>query len=361
MKNILLLSNKVFHYRVPIYNYFREEFLKEGYDFKVLTNELQKNFDHQFELECFVESPNFSKYKAIIRKINPSAVIVFMHLKDWIMWPMLHWLKLQGIPIIYWNHGVNLHTPNHALKNALYHYLHNQADAIVLYSPAEKKHIRPKNHSKVFIGYNTLNFRSFPDIPESKEELRKELNVPYQKMALFAASTTFLRRLELLIDVFKDLPDQRIGLILAGLRKLPPEYQSVVENSPAITYIGEIPDQVQFNKYVKLADAFTIPGRSGLAINQALYWGTPYVTMNVRHAPEIYYLKDGENGFIADVDTPNDFKNKLLKVLNDDELQQRMSKRAKEIIMEEGDIPQMFKGFSDAVQYAIRKKAVLKS
>ena len=130
----------------------------------------------------------------------------------------------------------------------------------------------------------------------------------------------------------------------------------MVENSPAITYIGEISDQVEFNKYVKLADAFTIPGRSGLAINQALYWGTPYVTMDVRHAPEIYYLKDGENGFLADPDSPDDFRNKLLKVLNDEELQQRMSDRAKEIITEEGDIHQMYRGFWDAIQYALSKK-----
>ncbi|MEQ9441136.1 MAG: glycosyltransferase family 4 protein [Cyclobacteriaceae bacterium] len=358
MENILLLSNRVFHYRVPIYNYFRQEFLKEGYDFKVLTNELQENFDHQFEFECIVEPPNFSRYKAVIREKKPSAVIVFMHLKDWISWPMVHWLKSEGIPIIYWNHGVNLQDPDNWYKNILYRHLHNIADAIVLYSPAEKKYIKPKNQDKVFIGYNTLNLHDFPEINQSKEELKKELGIDYEKVALFAASTTLRRRIDLLLDVFKDRKDNKIGLILTGLKKLSPEYREIIENSPAITYLGEIPDQVQFNKIVKLSDVFTIPGRSGLAINQAFYWGVPYVTTNVRQSPEVWYLKDGENGFIADIDKPGDYRDKLLKVLEDDELQNRMAKRAKEVIMQEGDISHMYKGFFDAFQHTVRRKKV---
>lgn len=360
MKNILLLSNRVFHYRVPIYNYFRQEFLKEGYDFKVLTNELQENFDHQFEFECIVEPPSFSKYKAIIREKKPSAVIVFMHLKDWIMWPMVHWLKSQGIPIIYWNHGVNLQDPDNWYKNILYRHLHNIADSIVLYSPEEKKHIKPKNLSKVYIGYNTLNLRNFPKIRQTKEELKKELGISYRKVALFAASTTFRRRIELLLDVFKDREDDSIGLVLAGLRELTPELKEIIESSPAITYLGEIPDQVKFNKLVKLSDVFTIPGRSGLAINQAFHWGVPYVTTNVRQSPEIWYLKDSENGFIADINKPGDYQEKLMKVLEDDELQLSMSKKAQEIITKEGDIHNMYRGFFDAFQHALNMKKVKK-
>jgi glycosyltransferase involved in cell wall biosynthesis len=352
MKNILLLSNKVFHYRVPIYNYFREQFLKEGYDFKVLTNEVQKNFDHQFEFECIVKPYNFSDYKSVVRKKQPDAVIVFMHLKDWIMWPMIHWLNSQGIPIIYWNHGVNLQDPDNWYKNILYRHLHNMADAIVLYSPAEKKYIKEKNVDKVFIGYNTLNLRSFPEIHLTKEELKKELGIPYKKVAIFAASTTLRRRIDLLLDVFRDRKDNQIGLLLAGLRELSPELKEVIENSPAITYLGEIPDQVKFNKYVKLSDVFTIPGRSGLAINQSFHWGVPYVTTNVRQAPEVWYLKDGENGFIADINKPGDYQEKLLRVLENDELRHKMAVRAKEVISEEGDIQKMYEGFFDAFQYA---------
>ncbi|MEM9829100.1 MAG: glycosyltransferase family 4 protein [Bacteroidota bacterium] len=360
MKNIILLSNKLFHYRVPIYNYFRQEFLKEGYDFKVLTNEVQKNFDHQFEFECIVEPPSFSRYKAVMREKQPSAVIVFMHLKDWIMWPMIHWLKANGVPIIYWNHGVNLQDPDNLYKNTLYYYLHNISDSIVLYSPAEKKHIKPKNHHKVHIGYNTLNLRSFPEITQSKQELKEELNIPYDKVVLFAANTLLRRRIDLLLEIFSDRTDQNIGLVIAGLRETTPEIEKTINQSPAITYVGQIADQAEFNKLVKLSDVFTIPGRSGLAINQAFHWGVPYVTTNVRQSPEIWYLKDGQNGYIADIEKPGDYRDKLMKVLEDDELRARMADKAREVIQGEGDIHTMYQGFWEAFQFATNKKAVRK-
>ena len=360
MKNIVLLSNRLFHYRVPVYNYFHQEFLKEGYEFTVLTNEVQENFDHQFEFECIIEPPNFFKYKAIMQAKQPAAVIVFMHLKDWIMWPVIHWLKLKGIPIIYWNYGVNLADANNKYKNMLYYHLHNTADAIVLYSPAEKKHIKPKNHHKVHIGYNTLNLRSFPKISQSKEELKREFNIPYNKVVLFAANTLLRRRIDLLIDIFGDRDDQEIGLVIAGLREITPEIEQVIERSPAITYVGQIADQTKFNKLVKLADVFSIPGRSGLAINQALHWGTPYVTTNVRQSPEIWNLKDGENGYIADENKPGDYREKLMRVLEDDGLRAQMSDKAKEVIQSEGDIHTMYTGFWNAFQYATNQKVVRK-
>jgi len=343
MKNVLLLSNKLFHYRVPIYNYFKREFNKEGYDLHVITNELQKNFDHKMEFECVVEKPSFFVYKKYIEDTNPAAVIIFLHLKDWIMWPMIHWLKMKGIPIIYWNHGVNLQQPNNFFKNLLYYYLHNISDSIVLYSPNEKIHIKSKNLQKTYIGNNTLNFHSFPEIEESKEELRKEFSISAKKVAIFAASTTLRRRIELLLDVFEKLDENEYCLLLVGLRTLNEDIKERVLNAPAIRYIGEVPDQKEFNKLVKLSDVFTIPGRSGLAINQAFYWGVPYVTTNVKQSPEIWYLKNGINGFITNENKPYEYQEKLLEILNDDNLREQMAINAKKVISQEGSIENMFR------------------
>jgi glycosyltransferase involved in cell wall biosynthesis len=358
MKNVLLLSNKLFHYRVPIYNFFKYEYNKEGFDFFVLTDQVQENFDHKMDFTCVVEKPNFFKYKQHIERINPAAVIVFLHLKDWIMWPVIHWLKMKGIPIIYWNHGVNLQQPDNLFKNTLYYYLHNLSDSIVLYSPVEKKYIKEKNLPKTYIGNNTLNFYSFPKISESKEELRKELNITAKKVAIFAASTTLRRRIELLLDVFKDLDHNEYCLLLLGLKNLEDDIKEVVMNTPSIKYIGEVPDQKKFNKFVKLSDVFTIPGRSGLAINQSFYWGVPYVTTNVKQSPEVWYLKNGFNGFITDIQNPSEYKEKLLELLDNDKLRDEMSSNAKKTISTEGSIENMYKGFKDAVNYVVYKKKV---
>ncbi|MEQ9441141.1 MAG: glycosyltransferase family 4 protein [Cyclobacteriaceae bacterium] len=360
MKNILLLSNKVFHYRVPIYNYFRQAFLKEGYDFRVLTNEFQDGFEHQADFECIVEQPSFAKYKSIVLEHNPSAVIFFMHLKDWIMWPMIHWLKRKHTPVIYWNHGVNLQDPENIYKNILYRYLHNLSDAIVLYSPNETKYIKPENRYKISIGYNTLNFDAFPSIGKTKEGLKKELNIPFKKVILFPARINPARKLDLLLEAFLDIDEPDVGLIIVGSGCLSNEQESIIKQTPGILYLGRVADQVKFNKLVKLSDVVTIPGKSGLAINQAFFWGVPYVTTNVRQSPEIWYLIDGYNGFLADVNHKYDYKEKLEKILKDDDLRAKMAKNASLTVREKASIHGMFSGFYKAVRFVNRQSEKLK-
>lgn len=349
MKNILLISNKVFHYRVPIYNYFYEAFGKDGYNFMVLTNKLQEDFEHQPKFDCIVKKPSFRNYKAVIKESEPAAVIFFMHLKDWVMWPMLYWLKSQKIPVIYWNHGVNLQDPDNRYKNILFYHLHDIADAIVLYSPNEEQYISSKNRDKISIGYNTLNFHEFPVIEKDKAALKAELNIPYKKVILFAARINPARRLDLLLDTYLDVRDYETGLVIVGGGELSDRQKAIIDQDEGILYLGKVTDQVKFNKLVKLSDVFTIPGKSGLAINQAFYWSVPYITTNVKQSPEIWYLVDGYNGFVADINKEDDYRNKLSKLLEDDELRETMAKNAAKTAREKAAIHKMFNGFSEAV------------
>ena len=103
MKKVLLVSNKVFHYRVSNYNYFTRRFRENGWEFVVRANELERQ--NPFPLEFnFQEMPfNFFHYKREIERIRPDVVIVFLHLKNTIIWPLMHWLRIKGIPVVYWN------------------------------------------------------------------------------------------------------------------------------------------------------------------------------------------------------------------------------------------------------------------
>ena len=96
-KKVLLISNTVMHYRVSVYNYFWRRFREDGYEFEVVTNQLQpKNkIAPQFRLD---EMPfSFGAYRRMILERKPAAVILFLHLKDKMFWPLVHWLKLKKI------------------------------------------------------------------------------------------------------------------------------------------------------------------------------------------------------------------------------------------------------------------------
>ena len=106
-KRILLVSNLVMHYRVSVYNAFHRRFDALGYEFSVLADALQKENKKPLEFE-FHELPfSYSKYCRTIKAVSPDAVILFLRLKDLIIWPLIHWLKFQRIPFAIWTKGCN--------------------------------------------------------------------------------------------------------------------------------------------------------------------------------------------------------------------------------------------------------------
>lgn len=349
-KRVLLISNKVYHYRVPIYNYFYKEFAKNNIEFSLLTYEIQKENPNPIDFKYAVLKPSVKKYKAYIDEINPDAVIFFMHLKDWIMWPILLYLKLKNISIIKWGHGVNLKDPNNKSKNSLFDVIYRLCSAIILYSPAQKKFINGKYQDKIFIASNTLNFNSFPKIEKPKAEIKKEFGITYDTIVLFVGRITKDKKLDVLIDIFRDFPVADAGLVIVG-PDMNEKQLSIVNKSKNITYLGPIYDELKINHIFKMADIFCIPGKNGLGLNQAMYWGLPIVTMEGMHAPEIIYLKDGFNGYITPKNSASSLKEKLELLAKDKNQRAELSKNAYETMLKEGDISNMFSGFMHAVNY----------
>src|SRR5689334_996209 len=92
-RRVLLVSNTVMHYRVSVYNYLADRFAESGWEWRVLTDRIQpeNRIGAKFPIE---EVPfSFSKYRKRINELRPDAVILFLHLKDRIVWPLIHWLR----------------------------------------------------------------------------------------------------------------------------------------------------------------------------------------------------------------------------------------------------------------------------
>src|SRR3990167_779289 len=135
MKKLLLITNKVMHYRVSVYNYFYHRFKELGWELIVISNELQK------------------------QNMHPLA------------------FKFKKIPIAFWTKGLNLDKPNSRISYMMYRYMHRIFDGLILYSANEKKYISAKHQHKIFVANNTINFVDFPQISEENEQ--KEYNLSW--------------------------------------------------------------------------------------------------------------------------------------------------------------------------------------
>jgi glycosyltransferase involved in cell wall biosynthesis len=356
-KRVLLISNRVMHYRVSVYNYMWRRFREHGWEFLVLTNELQKENQNECRFQLSEQPFDFFKYRAEVQRIQPDAVILFLHLKDKVQWPLIHWLKLRGIPVALWTKTRNLDDPNNPIRNLFFDYLNTLSDGLILYTSALRKYIPRRQHGKVFVANNTINFEDFPAIHESKEQIKRDLGIPFRKVVLFAGrigETQNRKKVDHLIDMFRELDRPDVGLVIVG-SGLSGELRARM--NPANTrYFGEVhdPENRQISRIFKMADICSIPGHVGLGLNQALFWGLPVVTEWGNQPPEIEYLRDGENGFIVPEDDRKALRDRLLLLIDNDAERRRMSENARRDILANASTEGMFQGFLSCVQFLSR-------
>jgi glycosyltransferase involved in cell wall biosynthesis len=356
-KRVLLISNRVMHYRVSVYNHFWRHFREQGWEFVVLTNELQRQNHNRCEFELIERPFGFFKYRAEIRRVNPDAVILFLHLKDRIQWPLIHWLKLSGIPVALWTKTRNLDDPDNWLRNVFFDYLHQISDGLILYTSSLRRFIPERHHDKVFVANNTINFGDFPQISESKEAIKQELGIPFKKVVLFAGrigEEKNRKKVDHLIDIFRELDRKDVGLVIVG-SGLTEELRARMNLANTI-YLGEVHDREnrQISRIFKIADVCSIPGHVGLGLNQAFFWGLPMVTEQGKQPPEIEYLRDGENGFIVPENDRIALRDRLFFLIDNDAERRRMSANARRDILQQASIEMMFNGFLSCVEYISR-------
>lgn len=347
MRKIILITNKLLQYRIEVYNYFYERLSKKNIELFVLANKIQDNISDEIIFKHKIIP--FKKYLSEINKYNPDTAVIFLNLSYLIIWPTIHFLKLKKIPFIYWSHGVNLQYSKNKIKNIFFSYIHNISSSILLYTPNQIKYIKKKNRKKIFIANNTLNFNSFPQITKTKKELRDKYNISYKKILIYVSRILPYKRLDVLINIFEKL-EKDYGLIIIG-SGLPSNLNKRINKKDNIIYLGAIYNKEIVNEYFKLSDIFCIPGANGLSINQAMYWGLPCLTLDVLQGPEVWYIKQGETGYIVKNEVK--LKEKILYLFENEKELKRMSNNSYNLMRKDGSIEEMFKGFYNAIKYNI--------
>lgn len=342
------------HYRVSVYNYFHRRFAEDGYDFQVLTNRMQPQNQIRPEFPVQEMPFRFRLYRRAILERRPAAVILFLHLKDRMFWPLVHWLKWRRIPAAFWTKTRNLDEPDNPFRNFLFDYMLWLHDGLILYSGDLMKNVPRGEQEKAFPANNTINFGDFPEVTESKDEIKRQLGIPFKKTVLFAGRMDIAggrKRVDHLIEIFRDVNGRDAGLVIVGSGMM--EEWRARMNPKTTVYLGEVhdPQNLQISRVFKMADVFAIPGHVGLGLNQAFYFGLPVVTEEGNHPPEIGYLKPGRNGFMVPENDLPRLREKLFALLDNNALREEFSRNAREDILRNASIEGMYLGFRDCVRY----------
>jgi len=271
--------------------------------------------------------------------------------------------KLFSIPLIIWDSGRRKEKPMILLRKIvepLNIFLLKQSKAVIAYGKIARDYfisvgVSPK---KIFIAQNTIDIESC--VSEAKKiknyfsiiDIKRDLGLIDKKVVFYVGALEKYKKLEDLIIVFKEIEREvlNISLVIIGDGSYKDKLISLVNstNIKNCIFLGEILEGV--DKYFSAFDIFVLPGRGGLAINQAMAYGKP-VIVGESDGTEVDLVKDGVNGFI--IKDKNQLKQSILEVLKSEYVADSMGKESQNIIRK-FTIKNMIEKFAEAIEYSYK-------
>jgi glycosyltransferase involved in cell wall biosynthesis len=357
MKNVLILHSNLLFYKIPIFNKLSRYLKNNGYNIIIWYTGIQSEhdiieFDNLGNLEM-----NRGNYKKIIKHIKADYIINYLNRKDpgiLFYYYSIYYARLKSIPSIFAGHGINKQKDN-VLSNSIFNFTHLLFDQILLYSPLEINKLWKIHRNKISIAYNTLDMEGRDEkIIKTSAEIKKELGIAQRIIVLSSGRIQERKKLDVLADIFsnelKNSTEAAWVIVGPGISSEMLEKISGIGN---VYYYGPIYDISKVSEIFFISDIFCIPGALGLGIVEALYWGLPIVTLNVKHGPEFYYLHDKVNSFICS--NKDELKSQLIELIKNNELRSKMSCHSKKTYKEEASLERSFAGYLDALVQSSHK------
>jgi glycosyltransferase involved in cell wall biosynthesis len=347
---LLIHAGLIPHYRIPIYTYLSNYLKRYGYDFIVVSDGIQPGSPYIIEFQYAKMHLSALRIASFVYRRKIDIIIDFMELKHHYLFPTYLMTKvIMARKMIYWGQGRDLLDPRKKIKNIAYAVEQAMCSAIILYAEHLKKYLPKRFQKKVFIANNTLHL-TYKGLPPgvTREKILAEYGIKTKKNIICVGRMQKRKRLNNLAEALIHMNRPDIGLILVG-----PDTDGVLKEIEGdnIFKLGPLYGDKKFY-LLSSADVYCLPGAVGLSIVDAFYCGLPLVTEEGDESAEIMYLKDGVNGFLVPKNNMPMLSQKLLLLLDDDELRRRFADAAKREIRENGSIDKLCSGFRDALRYA---------
>ena len=351
---LLINQDRIPHFRVPVYGYLSRYLNNYGFEFMVASAGIQSGNPHPIEFQ-YAEIPlSVRSLTRFISRQRIDVIISWVDMKHLYLFPMYFTAKvLLGRKMIYWGQGRDLLNKEARIKNLAYAVEQAICDAIILYADHLKKYVPGRFHKKVFVANNTLclNYPGLP--PEARGNVLAEYGIHTKKNIICMGRMQKRKRVEHIVEAVAYMKRPDIGLILVG-----PDPDGILNKIEGdnIYKLGPIYGVKKFD-LLSAADVYCFPGAVGLSIIDAFHCGLPFVTEYGDESAEIMYLKDGVNGFIVPRGNLQEMAEKLMLLLDNDELRWQFSDAAKREIAENGHIDKLCAGFRDALCYVTGQHA----
>jgi glycosyltransferase involved in cell wall biosynthesis len=244
------------------------------------------------------------------------AVILLEHFHIVSNWITVFILKLRGIPVVTWGHG--MYGNEKGLKKHLMRTFLNLANTNLVYSHFGKKQLVVKGLDKknVVVIYNSLDYQKSIDLREKAlDENYYQRNRIFKKTAptlIFVGRLTPQKNIDWLIDAVKKLTNNgvKVNALVVGDGIERESLEKKAANLQNIQFYGSCYNEGILSKLIANADLCVSPGNVGLTAIHSLSYGTPVCTHNnfSKQMPEFEAIREGETGCFFDWHEKNIFE-----------------------------------------------------
>ena len=348
MKKVLILYNKVWPYRIPIFNLLSEKYdLTVSYwidkDFKEDVNFKVKNLPGRQVSRFFIHNDNLHDY------CKDFDVVVGYGDIGWLSLMRLLFLRKRNYKIILWGIGVRAsYNSNYGEKSywdKVRYYLMKKTDAVLFYSEnpidiyLKEGFLREKLH----VANNTVYVENI-DSNQVKDSI-VFIGTLYKQKRIYELLNSYL-------EAKKEIDKLPVLNIIGG----GDEYDNIkswlsknkLEND--IFLLGKIFDENKLSHYFNKSLACISPGQAGLSVLKSMGYGIPFITMkSAITGGEIFNIENDITGVLYEKD--EDLKGIILDIVQNTPKYLEMGIKAKNYYNLHRRPENMAQGIIDAVEY----------
>lgn len=348
-KKVLIIYNKLFHYRIPIFNILSDKVdLTVAYS---LGNTENNNL--KFKI---LKLPIFKLNRFVIHKNNISklanqfdVVIVYGDIA-WLSLSFLSFRRNRKYKVIIWSIGVSASYDKKydavSTWDNVRNFFYRKADALVFYTsyPFKKYISNGFNPKSLFEACNTVKIYN----GEIKNEGKNSF--------LFIGTLYLEKGILVLLENYLKAYVKNENVLILNIIGDGPEYQIVnnwIESnnlSHKIFLRGPIFDIEKKAKFFMSAYACITPFQAGLSVLESMGYGVPYITMeDAITGGERFNIENGKNGIL--LQNTEQIESILLDITSNPSKYIEMGKNARSFYMENRKPEDMAKGLLKAINY----------
>ena len=347
---VLIIQAEMKHYRLPFFEGLYAALQRDGIELTVLysnSNPIQELRKDSAELASPVGRRvrgrwffNRFLYQSVWKEVFASDLVIVGSEIKFLINPILilmSWLGLKTVA--FWGLGPNRHPDRFPFVEWVKQHFFTCADWYFAYTDSIADYIKKKGMP----GRKVTNVQNATDTEELKnliakisneDAIRAKENLTSSRetrIGLYCGVLAGIKALPLLLSAARLVKAKchEFHLVLIGDGPDRSWLQNAIADDPWIHYLG-FKNHEEGALYYKMADVFLLAGTVGLAVVDSFAAGLPLIaTQLTTHPPEISYVIDGYNGYLAPHEA-NALANSIVDVFSNPALMDQLRQGAVE-------------------------------